>query len=505
MGGSTSPSEHADRPTGAARFAAHDERALIEALGRAHDRGRIVLGRPRRVVEVELDTADRRLERRGARLVHEVGARGGAYRLRLPDGRVWRLGPSRPDFARDLPQGAGRAALEALAGERRLLEGTPRQVRRRPLRLLDDEGKTVVRVDIEVECDPQRDSGDPCAVLEAVRGYTREHGHLCALLDGDSTLRRLSAPPRPTATGTRVALDPKVSAAEGLARWLDLRLSNFLAQEAGLRADLDPEFNHDYRVAARRTRSLLGDLGRALPEAEVTFLREELRWLGGLTGPLRDLDVLVAQLRATQDLPPETFGGLTSILEPRRQAALTDLRAALDSPRYVELVRTWRELAQSQPPSDGPGAGSFTVLLARRLRKRARALREGMRPGFAQGPSAELHALRIQAKKLRYLLECAPGLVGEKRLTEAVAGLKRLQECLGQLNDAAVQTAALTELGRAPELPPQTMVWLGRLTERAAAREARERAALPEALAAFFDESARKGFDRLLRELEGAA
>jgi CHAD domain-containing protein len=490
------------------RFAADSERALVAALEQAHGAGRIVHGRARDVVAVELDTYDRRLDRRGARIVHESDARGGTCRLRLADGREWRLGRARPEFAHDVAEGAGRAALDSLAGERRLIEGARRLVRRRPLRLLDGEGKTVVRASIEIDREPEDGRAEPTAVLQPVRGYEREHARLCARLEQLPGVRRLRADEDPAADARSSAgppLDGPTS--ECLCRLLQERLETFLAQEAGLRADLDPEFNHDLRVALRRTRSLLGELGEVLPREAVAHLRGELRWLGGLTGPLRDLDVLAAELRAAPDVPPEDLRALLSALGRRRDGALAALREGLDSRRYAELVRAWRELAEAPPADGGPGANPFRARLAKRLRKRSRALLARIRPDLATGPVADLHAVRIQAKKLRYLLECVRGLVPPKREAGAIDGLKRLQERLGALNDAAVQGATLGRLGRelgANGLSPGAEFWLGRLTERAAARLATERAALPDALAAFTAQRARKDFERLLADLERA-
>lgn len=509
MAGPQTPSGTArERGHGPARFAAPSESALVEALARAHARGRIVHGRPRDVVRVELDTIDRRLERRGASAVHESDARGGACRLRLADGREWRLGPARPDFAHDLEPGAGREALGALAGERRLLEGARRLLRRRPLKLLDRQGKTVVRVELELDRDPEHGSSEPSAVVTALRGYERVHARLCARLDQEPNLRRvLEEPPDVGASKAKEALPREIPAADGLALLLERRLRTFLDQEAGLRADLDPEFNHDFRVASRRTRSLLGELGKALPEAGVTALREELRWLGGISGPLRDLDVLAAELRETADLPPAELRALLEFLGRRRDAALEALRAGLDGPRFAELVRLWRELAESTATPDGPGAQPFRARLARRLRKRSRALSERAPADIAEAPVHDLHELRIQAKKLRYLLECAHGMVDATHEAATLSVLKRLQECLGALHDAAVQSATLDELSR--ELcgsggAPSTLYWLGRLSERAAGRVAAGRAELPGALAAFTAHAARKDFERLVRELDGA-
>ncbi|HVS19606.1 MAG TPA: CHAD domain-containing protein [Planctomycetota bacterium] len=487
------------------RFAAESERALVAALEEAHGAGRIVHGRPRDVVAVELDTYDRRLDRRGARIVHESDARGGTCRLRLADGREWRLGRERPEFAHDVAEGAGREVLGTLAGERRLLERARRLVRRRPLRLVDAEGKTVVRAGIEIEREPADGRAQPTAVLQPVRGYEREHARLCARLEQLDGVRRLRDDGDPAANSKPArGLPGDGSTVECLARLLEERLETFLAQEAGLRADLDPEFNHDLRVAMRRTRSLLGELGKALPREAVAHLRDELRWLGNLTGPLRDLDVLAAELRATPDLPPQELRALLEALGRRRDAALAGLREGLDSPRFPALVRAWRELVETPPPADGPGAKPFRHQLAKRLRKRSLAMLERIHPGLVSGPTADLHAVRIQSKKLRYLLECVKGLVPPKREAVAIAGLKRLQERLGALNDAAVQGATLERLARelgANGLPAGAEFWLGRLTERASTRLEAERAALPDALAAFTAQRARKDFERLLADL----
>ena len=509
MAGSPSPSRDSKALSrGTLRFAAASERALVTALERAHGAGRVIHGRARDVVRVELDTYDRRLDRRGARVVHESDARGGACRLRLADGREWRLGTERPDFAHDVGEGAAREALGALAGERRLVEGSRRLLRRRPLRLVDGEGKTVVRAGVELEREPVDGDDRPTLVLQPVRGYERELARLAARLDQDPGLRRLRDAGAPAPGGRSSGRLPRDgTTAECLARLLEERLETFLAQEAGLRADLDPEFNHDLRVAMRRTRSLLGELGKALPRAAVEHLRDELRWLGGLTGPLRDLDVLAAELRATPDLPPEDLRALLEALGRRRDGALAALREGLDTPRYAALVRAWRELCEGPPPEDGPGARPFRARLARRLRKRSDALLARIHPDLAAGPVADLHAVRIQAKKLRYLLECAKGLVAPKREAGALATLKRLQERLGALNDASVQGEALARLGRelgAGGLTPTAEFWLGRLTERAAARLDAERALLPDALCAFTAQRARKDFERLLADLERA-
>lgn len=76
------------------------------------------------------------------------------------------------------------------------------------------------------------------------------------------------------------------------ARQIHLALVGILeANEPGLRARLDTEFLHDFRVT-RRTRSLLGQIRRVFPAGEVEHFAAEFSRIGRLTGPPRDVDVL---------------------------------------------------------------------------------------------------------------------------------------------------------------------------------------------------------------------
>ena len=86
-----------------------------------------------------------------------------------------------------------------------------------------------------------------------------------------------------------------------------------VAHEGGVRRGLDGEFLHDFRASVRRTRSLLTQLDRVFaPDAAARF-RREFKWLGSLTGTVRDLDVYLLKMdeyRATlpagsaEDLAP---------------------------------------------------------------------------------------------------------------------------------------------------------------------------------------------------------
>ena len=67
------------------------------------------------------------------------------------------------------------------------------------------------------------------------------------------------------------------------------------ANRQGTIDDVDSEFLHDLRVAVRRSRSVLSHGKRVLPAHGRDHFRAEFRWLGEVTGPVRDLDVYLIE------------------------------------------------------------------------------------------------------------------------------------------------------------------------------------------------------------------
>jgi len=99
----------------------------------------------------------------------------------------------------------------------------------------------------------------------------------------------------------------------------------------------------------------------------------------------------------------------------------------------------------------------FGKTLARIIRKRSRALLSGANGAFKRGHDAELHALRIDVKRLRYTLELAVPIARDEALT-ALDLLALLQERLADLADADTFGRTYAALAKAlpandPRLP----------------------------------------------------
>ena len=115
----------------------------------------------------------------------------------------------------------------------------------------------------------------------------------------------------------------------------------------------------------------------------------------------------------------------------------------------------------------------FGRMLARVIRKRSRALLRGASGSFKRGRDAELHALRIDVKRLRYTLELAVPLARDEAIV-TLELLALLQERLGDLADA--NTFARTYGNLARTLPTNDPRRAGLETLRTQATRAGARA-----------------------------
>ena len=219
--------------------------------------------------------------------------------------------------------------------------------------------------------------------------------------------------------------------------------------------DLDPEFVHDLRVATRRARSACRLFASCMASEELASLREELRWLAGLLGAVRDLDVLSSRLDAQlarSAAAPGFSGLLREEIGRRRRRALADLVPALDSGRFTALLQRLESAGEGTGQPGGPSEQPAAVLARRRIDKGFRKLAPWVdRP--ADGLSdVELHRVRILFKRLRYACEFFRPLLGAEG-GALIDSFVAYQDCLGLHQDAATAIRLLGEI--MPELPPE--------------------------------------------------
>ncbi|MBU4236027.1 MAG: CHAD domain-containing protein [Proteobacteria bacterium] len=217
----------------------------------------------------------------------------------------------------------------------------------------------------------------------------------------------------------------------------------------GIIQDIDTEFLHDFRVALRRTRSLLGSIKKMLPSADVDHFQRGLQEIGIATGPVRDLDVYLLGKKGYQAMLPEGLQeGLAVFfqeLSRQRVQELRRMKKALQSRNCKQFLMRWRRCVEDSLIASALEAGHEPCkeVAIKAISKRLQSILKGGAKISPQSPDGALHSLRIQAKKLRYLLEFYRSLFPEPAMNSLVKSLKKLQDNLGNFNDLSVQQGML--------------------------------------------------------------
>ena len=271
------------------------------------------------------------------------------------------------------------------------------------------------------------------------------------------------------ALGRTSAYGPSPRSFEELRGRLRDQLREIERHDPGTRLGRDPDSLHDMRVGVRRLRALLR-AGRELVATDTGELDDRLKELGRVLGEVRDLDVLLARLDAEaaeldrDDV--ERAGSLLATLRTERSCSRSRLLAALRSDEYLALLDdTAQTIDELEPSGSAVTLDELADEAFARLRKAVRKLPDAP-------ANEELHAVRKKGKRARYAAE----LAGWKK---PVKRAKKLQDVLGEHQDAVVTAARLRELA-AGSAPEQALV-AGRLVEREEERRLQARKAWPNA------------------------
>ena len=429
-----------------------------------------------------------------------------------------------PRMAEDLPAGPLGTRLRKLLDVRALLPLVTFDVRAATAVERDSDGRASAAVTVADEIvlhEPGTAARVPCTVTitpalgqpkpaERISdqllalGFERSSSDLLGLVTDAAVVDR-----RGIRYEASVPLEPHMPAGAGFRAVLINLLDTIEANWQGTIADLDTEFLHDLRVAVRRTRSVIGQAKRVLPESLRGRYRDDFAWLAGATGPTRDLDAYALEWpRYVADMS-DGNDALQPVLDHilrHRHVARAELVAVLESERAHTLLAEWR-IAMATEPVDRPSHADerLGVALAKRFRQAHQTVLHQGRLIDSESPAEHLHDLRKDAKKLRYLVECFASAMPAKLLRRFVKQLKGLQDNLGEHQDAEVHAEELTTVGQelSEEHAPQaTLIALGALTERLEQSQHAARAEFVERFAAYDSADTQRIVDALIEALE---
>lgn len=453
-----------------------------------------------------LDTADWRLHRAGMTL---RDSRSGPHReLILSAPRAESIAaPARvqrwPKRLDELPPSAVRDRIAPAVGVRALLALADVDVLSIPVQLLDDAEKVRVRMRIDQQTlvAGERRPLPLRVLMSPLRGYERDAQRCVRLLTdaltpidpvvAPATIAMTAAGHTPGEPGVTVPrLDPDRPALESLAvvlrGWVDV----LDAVRAGVLDDVDTEYLHEFRTAVRATRSLLRMSGDRVAGSPAAGFDAEFAWLGRLTTPVRDLDVYLLELAGSGAVDVRGLDGLDALrdhLLARRRQGMRRVRAGLRSDRGERLGGDWRRAldgltaTEAGGPSTREEAGALALSAYRRIRKAAKGIGDDT-------PADHLHRLRKRCKRMRYVVQSYESVYLPAPYRGVLTRLKKLQDCLGDIQDSDVQRRDLAEIAATLTqrgTPVDTVLAMGALRDRNARRDAAARRDLAKQLGRF--------------------
>ena len=465
-----------------------------------------------------LDCFDQPLHRSG-RLLLETS---GSLELLMADGRVLSQ-PANHNarFVADLQEGPVKQALADVSPLRSLLPIGSGNLRRAVFALLDSDEKTHCRAHLRIMTDTGGE-GAVLLTLQGLRGYDRSlaalRGQIEACGGAELSCSGLYAElfPGQVAYNAKpeVIVTPSDTALDAANTIISTYIPVARANEAGIIADLDTEFLHDYRIVLRKIRSVLSLFKGVYAEHQTAALKTKFSEVMEPTGRLRDLDVYLLEKQKFYDLLPKTLhSGLDimfKLFAEQRTAEFAKLARHLQSKSYKkEISQLGKLFTRPEKLKAGPNADMKAHDYACGLIwKRYSMVRKIAARIDAETDDTEVHALRIQCKKLRYLMEFFHTIFPRAEFKSIVKPLKELQDSLGLFNDYSVQQASLQDFLRKGSDWPNAVSLavaqsVGALTAVLHHRQIKERAKVIDSFAQFNDPAMQETFEKLFHGREG--
>lgn len=236
----------------------------------------------------------------------------------------------------------------------------------------------------------------------------------------------------------------------------------------------DPENIHQTRVKTRHLRSLLSFFKPLLDEDRYGDVTDILRRFAGGFGYLRELDVLAMGWQEIIRSYPDQLGEaeqlnkrLAAERDKEQAAVYKQLAAGVTTPG---LLRVWAWLLEGFWDENGEAGQPLRLYMEQRLWKWLKRLDKGSKSTDYTNRQS-IHALRIQAKKLRYVLQSLEPVL-KKRYRRLLPVLKTAQDQLGLICDAHRNVAIIQELNKGRKnnaLQYESGIYIGYMLSQAAA------------------------------------
>ena len=371
-----------------------------------------------------------------------------------------------PKFTADLPSGTFRDRLSSILEMRALIKLNCLHIDHIKYRILDKNDKTNLYLVMEnnrLKVGPKSYHSFAACILLPIKGYENSVIQMSQWLQTngftqfkknilEKVLEYHTRHPNDYSSKIDIKLSANMTASEAAKSILVSLFNTMKKNQHGIIEDIDSEFLHDYRVAIRRIRSVFGQLKNIFEKDIYIRAKKDFKYLIRLTNRKRDLDVYgLKEEKYKMMLPTDMQMYIKPFfVKTNKEERIQHNKIAnyLVSDEYNILVNYWEKFFNSSLTTQQGGLKSEknVLLLAKNIiyNRYKRVIKLGDSITKSSSNSL-LHKLRIECKKLRYLLEFFSSLFAQNDIDYLIKQLKKLQDNLGEYNDLTIQQNTLRD------------------------------------------------------------
>jgi CHAD domain-containing protein len=222
-----------------------------------------------------------------------------------------------------------------------------------------------------------------------------------------------------------------------------------------------PQGVHQARVSIRRIRAALRAFKKSLPYDKRKAFNGEFRWFQARLAPARDWHVFLSEtVPSIQESRPRSRVSLANLARgaaTERRRATAEARELFKSRRFTRLVLEFQRWVLALELEKGAMFDLELKPFAQGvLDKTRRDFLLDIRP-LSRMSEEDRHSLRKRGKKARYATEFFAGLWQGRQVDNYLQLMEKIQDLLGEANDAVVARQVLATLP--PRLLKPSTIW----------------------------------------------
>lgn len=272
-------------------------------------------------------------------------------------------------------------------------------------------------------------------------------------------LARPSLRPGPT-KARAVLLSPDMSVGEAFNKIVAEALRHLSTSHQPVQEG-SPQGVHQARVSIRRIRAALRAFKKSLPYDKRKAFNGEFRWFQARLAPARDWHVFLSEtVPSIQESRPRSRVSLANLARgaaTERRRATAEARELFKSRRFTRLVLEFQRWVLALELEKGAMFDLELKPFAQGvLDKTRRDFLLDIRP-LSRMSEEDRHSLRKRGKKARYATEFFAGLWQGRQVDNYLQLMEKIQDLLGEANDAVVARQVLATLP--PRLLKPSTIW----------------------------------------------